>query len=99
MEENYKETYEHDSIFFESSEDTFNSEISNVKLNEGDTYSSEETFILAVKTYTKQQDFQVCLGKVEKNAIGQIHKKIIVCNKQSFLDKNLNGLNKRNHAL
>ncbi|CAG8653575.1 2180_t:CDS:1, partial [Funneliformis caledonium] len=58
MEKNFQETYDYDSVFFEFSEDTFNSEIPNVKLNEGDTYSSEETFIIAVKTYAKQQGFQ-----------------------------------------
>ena len=54
MKKNYKKTYKHNLVFSKFSEDTFNSEISNVKLNESDTYSSEETFILAVKTYVKQ---------------------------------------------
>ncbi|CAG8609227.1 2600_t:CDS:2, partial [Funneliformis caledonium] len=69
MEENFQETYDHDSVFSEFSEDTFNSEIPNVELNE---------------------------GKIEKNAIGQIRKRTIVCNRKGFPDKNLNGLNKRN---
>ncbi|CAG8725289.1 13524_t:CDS:2 [Funneliformis caledonium] len=96
MKENFQKTYDHDSVFSEFSEDTFNSEIPNVELNEGDTYSSEETFIIAVKTCAKQQGFQVRLGKIEKNAMGQIRKRTIVCNREGFPDKNLNDLNKRN---
>ena len=98
MEENFQETYDHDSVFSEFSENTFNSETPNVELNEGDTYSSEETFIIAVKTYAKQQGFQVRLGKIEKNAMGQIRKRTIVCNREGFPDKNLNGPNKRNRV-
>jgi hypothetical protein len=42
LQRNYKETYECDSVFSESSEDILNSETPNVELNEGNTYSSEE---------------------------------------------------------
>jgi len=34
------------------------------------------------------------VGKIEKNAINQIYKKIIIYNKKDFFDKNI--LNKRN---
>ncbi|CAG8749178.1 17534_t:CDS:2, partial [Funneliformis caledonium] len=70
MEENFQETYDHDPVFSKFSEDTFNSEIPNIKLNE------------AVKIYAKQQSFQVCLGKIEKNIMGQIHKRTIVYNRE-----------------
>ncbi|CAG8758433.1 12499_t:CDS:2, partial [Funneliformis caledonium] len=49
-----------------------------------------------VKTYAKQQGFQVRLGKIEKNAIGQICKRTIVCNREDFPDKNLN---EHNHSI
>ena len=98
MKENYHETSDHDSELSESSESTFNSETPSVKLNEVDSYSSEEGFILAVKAYAKQQGFQVHLGKCERNSAGQIRKRTIVCNREGSSDKNLNGPNKRNCA-
>jgi hypothetical protein len=67
-----------------------------IELNEGDTYPSEETFISTVRTYAKQQGFQVRLGKSEKNAAGQIRKRTIVCSKEGSPNKTLNGSNKRN---
>ena len=91
-----QETYDHDSVFSDS-ESFFNNETPNVKLNEGDIYSSKETFILAVKTYVRQQGFQVCLGKI-KNAMDQIRKRTIICNREGSPNKNLN-LNKRNCTL
>ena len=63
----------------------------NIKLNEGDTYPSKEAFILAIKAYAKQQDFQIRLGKVEKNAAGQIWKRTILCNKEGFVKETLNN--------
>ncbi|CAG8738645.1 3650_t:CDS:2, partial [Gigaspora rosea] len=39
--------------------------------------TASETFVIAVKSYTKQQGFQVRLGKYEKNAAGQIRKRTI----------------------
>ena len=53
--EDYQETHDHDSVFSEFSENT---ETLDMELSEGDTYSSEETFILAVKTYAKQRGFK-----------------------------------------
>ena len=69
MEENYQETSDHDSDSV-LSENTFNGEISSVELNEGDAYFSKEAFFLAVKTYAKQQGFQVRLAKIKRNAAG-----------------------------
>ena len=85
--------YDHDSVFSESE----NTETPNIELNEGDTYSSEETFILAVKTYAKQ-GFQVRLGKIDKNSMGKTRKRTIVCSREGSPSKDLNGPNKRNRA-
>ena len=63
----------------------------NIILSEGDTYSSEETFISTIKAYAKQQGFQIRLGKVEKNTAGQIRKRTIVCNKEGFVRETLNS--------
>ena len=38
------------------------------------------------------------MEKTEKNSAGQIRKRTIVCNRQGFSDKNLNGQDKRNRA-
>ncbi|CAG8840994.1 41379_t:CDS:2, partial [Gigaspora margarita] len=51
-------------------------------LKEGNFYTSHEAFVIAVKSYAKQQGFQVHLGKYEKNAAGQIHKRTIVCSRE-----------------
>src|SRR5437764_1436904 len=92
MEENYQETSDHDSDSV-LSENTFNDEISSVELNESDAYSSEEAFFLAVKTYAKQQGFQVHLTKIKKNAMGQICQRTIVCSREGSPK---NGSCKRN---
>ncbi|CAG8543579.1 5231_t:CDS:2 [Diversispora eburnea] len=60
---------EYESVFSEPPENTL---ISNIELNEGNTYSSEKAFITAVKSYAKQKGFQVRLARTEKNAAGQI---------------------------
>src|SRR3954447_26944932 len=91
MEENHEKTYESDSVLTEFSENPLNNETP----NEGNTYSSEEAFILAIKAYAKQNGFQVRLGKSEKNAMGQIRKRTIVCSREGFPDK---SSNKRNRA-
>ncbi|CAG8787147.1 19149_t:CDS:2, partial [Gigaspora rosea] len=50
---------------------------SQIELKEGNSYTLHEAFVIAVKSYAKQQGFQVRLGKYEKNAAGQIHKRTI----------------------
>jgi hypothetical protein len=87
-----EENYESDLVLSEFSSNTLSN---NKTLNEGDTYSSEEAFVLAIKAYAKQNGFQVRLGKFEKNTLGQIRKRTIVCNREGFPDK---SLNKRNRA-
>src|SRR5436190_24351395 len=86
-----EKNHECDSVFSEFSENTLDNE----PPNEGNAYSSEEAFILAIKTYAKQNGFQVRLGKSEKNAMGQIRKRTIVCDREGFPDK---SSNKRNRA-
>ncbi|CAB4437481.1 unnamed protein product [Rhizophagus irregularis] len=96
-----EETYEYaDSVFSESSsepsfEPSENTLISNVELNEGNTYSSEKEFIFAVKAYAKQEGFQVRLGKSEKNSAGKIRKRTIICSREGK-PLNTTGLKKRN---
>ncbi|CAG8460181.1 45524_t:CDS:2 [Gigaspora margarita] len=53
-----------------------------IELKEGNSYASHEAFVIVVKSYTKQQGFQVCLGRYEKNAVGQIRKRTIVCSRE-----------------
>ena len=84
MEKDYQEIDNCDSV---SESSLTNSFTPNTELNEGNTYPSEEAFIIAVKTYAKQQGFQVHLGKSEKNVAGQIHKRTIVCSKKGFSNK------------
>ena len=97
-----EEIYDNNSVFSESSESSESSKCTatpNIEeLNEGNTYSSEEAFVNAVKIYTKQKGFQIRLGKFEKNAAGLIRKKTIVCNREGSSNKNLNSSNKRNRA-
>ena len=88
------------SKFLESSKSSKNTFTLSIKeLNEGNTYSSEETFINTVRIYVKQKDFQIYLRKSEKNAKGQICKRIVVCNRKDFSNKNLNSSNKRKRSL
>jgi len=59
MEETYQETYDCDSVVSESfSESSKNTFTPSIELNEGNTYSSEEAFIFAVKTYAKNKGFK-----------------------------------------
>jgi zinc finger SWIM domain-containing protein 3 len=97
-----EETHEYaDSVFSESSsesssgssEPSENTFISNIELNESNTYSSEKEFIFAVKAYAKQEGFQVRLGESEKNSAGQIRKRTIICSREG---KPSNSLKKRN---
>ena len=92
-----QETYNSDSASESSFEFSKNTP-TYIELNEGNTYSSEETFISTVRTYAKQQGFQVRLGKSEKNAAGQIRKRTILCSREGSPDKTLNSLNKRNRT-
>ena len=99
MKENCQENYDCDSVASEStsetSEETFTP---SMELNESNTYPSEEVFVFAVRTYAKQQGFQVHLGKFERNFAGQIRKRTIVCSREGSSNKTLNGSNKRNRT-
>ncbi|CAB4376203.1 unnamed protein product [Rhizophagus irregularis] len=70
------------------SEPSENTLISNIELNEGNTYSSEQEFIFAVKTYAKQNPS----GKFEKNSDEQLY----VVEK---VDLQIAQKKKRNHLL
>jgi hypothetical protein len=102
MGEICQETYECDSVVSEStsesSSESENTLTCSIALNEGNTYSSEEAFIFAVKTYAKQQGFQVRLGKSEKNAAGLIRKRTIICNREGSPKKISSGSKRRNRA-
>ncbi|CAB5384085.1 unnamed protein product [Rhizophagus irregularis] len=102
MGEICQETYECDSVVSkstsESSSESENTLTCSIALNEGNTYSSEEAFIFAVKTYAKQQGFQVRLGKSEKNAAGLIRKRTIICNREDSPKKTSSGSKRRNRA-
>ncbi len=72
MKENYQKTNDYDPITELSSEPSENTLIHNIELSEDNTYFNEKAFIFVIRTYAKQQGFQVHLGKSEKNAAGQI---------------------------
>ncbi|RHZ78488.1 hypothetical protein Glove_164g20 [Diversispora epigaea] len=74
------------------------SNISNIEPKEGDFYTSHNNFVEAVKEYAKKKEFQVCLGKVEKNAVGIIHKRTILCNQEGDPEKISISANIRNRA-
>ncbi|CAG8649802.1 3704_t:CDS:2 [Racocetra fulgida] len=72
-----------DSTASESSDYSFEQSLENrIELKEGDSYTSHDAFVIAVKTYAKQQGFKVRLGKYEKNAAGEIRKRTIVCSRE-----------------
>lgn len=87
MRESNQETSDYDSVSESSSESSKNTFIHNIELSEGNTYSSEEAFIFAIRRYAKQQGFQIRLGKFEKNAASQIRKRTIVCSREALLIK------------
>ncbi|RGB27262.1 hypothetical protein C1646_769363 [Rhizophagus diaphanus] len=99
MGEICQNTYKCDSVVSEStsesSSESENTLTCSIVLNEGNTYSSEEAFIFAVKTYAKQQGFQVRLGKSEKNAAGLICKRTIICNREGSPKKTSSGSKRR----
>ncbi|CAG8726996.1 17234_t:CDS:1, partial [Gigaspora rosea] len=55
-----------------------------IELKEGNFYNSHEAFVIAVKNHAKQQGFQVCLEKYEKNAAEQVRKRTIVCSQEGI---------------
>ncbi|CAG8612165.1 10196_t:CDS:1, partial [Diversispora eburnea] len=61
--------------------------MSNIEPKEGDFYTSNNNFVEAVKEYAKKKGFQVRLGKVEKNAVGIIRKRTILCNREGDPEK------------
>ncbi|CAG8454437.1 2147_t:CDS:2 [Diversispora eburnea] len=61
--------------------------MSNIEPKEGDFYTFHNNFVEAVKEYAKKKEFQVRLGKVEKNAVGIIHKRTILCNREGDPEK------------
>ncbi|CAG8848151.1 9263_t:CDS:2, partial [Gigaspora margarita] len=81
-QENYNstasESSDYSSYSFEQSSDN------KIELKEGNFYNSQEAFVIAVKNYAKQQDFQVRLGKYEKNAAGQHNHSMVLANHQRF---------------
>ncbi|CAG8841404.1 6397_t:CDS:2, partial [Gigaspora margarita] len=81
-QENYdstvSESSDYSSYSFEQSLDN------KIELKEGNFYNSHEAFVIAVKNYTKQQGFQVCLEKYKKNAVGQHNHSMVLANHQRF---------------
>ncbi|CAG8841571.1 40497_t:CDS:2, partial [Gigaspora margarita] len=80
VQENYDSTASESSDY--SSYSLEQSLENQIELKEGNSYTSHEAFVIAVKNYAKQQGFQVRLGKYEKNAAGQIRKRTIVCSRE-----------------
>jgi hypothetical protein len=97
MEESYQETCDCDSVS-ESSFKFSENASTHIELNKSDTYSSEEAFISTVRTYAKQQGFQIRLEKSKKNAGGQIRKRTVVCSREGSPDKTSDSSNKRNYT-
>ena len=72
--------------------------MSNIEPKEGDFYTSHNNFVEAIKEYAKKKGFQVRLGKVEKNAVGIIRKRTILCNREGDPEKTSISANIRNRA-
>ncbi|CAG8712771.1 15348_t:CDS:2, partial [Cetraspora pellucida] len=53
--------------------------IDDIELKEDNFYISYDAFVEAVKTYASKKGFQICLDKVKKNIVGNIHKRTLLC--------------------